>query len=262
MQQFNASLAKMILAIALFLSFQSCKKADAPETAAPAAAGNQTEALRNAVANSFGTALENVVYNNTEKQFEVEGDSHVSLQDAQLRFAHKGVASGTSAANHQEHFYLINETRVSNITIFADATVPALWMVALDSAIASWNRTACMVKMKRVSVRTGATTVVTTNYAVSSTIASAAYPDYYGNPGNKVTINTYQNSQTAAKKRFAITHELGHAIGLAHTNSTAGYRIEGTPTKDANSVMNATVLSWTNFTAGDLLAVRTLYPAS
>ncbi|MEI6945640.1 M57 family metalloprotease [Paraflavisolibacter sp. H34] len=257
MTKFNLSVTKVALILALFATFQSCKKSDVQEVT-PATESNDIAALQQSVANSLGAPAEAVVYNKALKQFVVEEDSYVSLEDAQLRFGNKGVAS---AVTHREHFYLIQPTKINAIKIYADTTVPAAWLTALDSAIASWNRTGSKVYMERINTATGATTKVTTNYAASSTIASAAYPDYYGNPGNRMTINTYQNGLTASKKRFAITHELGHTIGFGHTNSTWGYAIEGTPTTDSYSVMNSTVLNWSNFTSWDLLAVQTLYPA-
>ncbi|MEI6948993.1 M57 family metalloprotease [Paraflavisolibacter sp. H34] len=261
MTKFNLSVTKVALILALFATFQSCKKSDVQDVT-PATESIDIAALQQSVSNSLGAPEGSVVYNKELKQFVVEEDSYVSLEDAQLRFGNKGIASGVNGTTQREHFYLIVPTKVKAITIFADATVPAAWLTALDSAIASWNRTGSAVQMKRVTSATGATTKVTTNYTASSTIASAAYPDYYGNPGSRMTINTYQNGLTASKKRFAITHELGHTIGFGHTNSTWGYAIEGTPTTDSYSVMNSTVLNWSNFTSWDLLAVKTLYPKS
>ncbi|MEI6948660.1 M57 family metalloprotease [Paraflavisolibacter sp. H34] len=251
--------ANLILALALAVAGTSCKKSDTADLA-PATESHDIASLQQAVAQSLGTDPASVVYQKELQQFVVEEDSYVTLEDAVRRFAHHGVTSGVQAATHQQHYYLIKPEKVNAITLYADTTVPAAWLTVLDSAIASWNAAGSRVRLQRVNSPTGATTKVTTNYSVSSTIASAAYPDYYGNPGNRVTINTYHNGMTVAKKRFALTHELGHSIGLAHTNSTWGSLIEGTPTTDAQSIMNASVLNWSQFTAFDLLAVRTLYP--
>jgi hypothetical protein len=68
---------------------------------------------------------------------------------------------------------------------------------------------------------------------------------------------------SADEKIWAITHELGHIVGLKHTNESAGTYIPGTPVSDPNSLMNSTltvVLGGNWFTQGDYTAIHTLYP--
>jgi hypothetical protein len=77
-----------------------------------------------------------------------------------------------------------------------------------------------------------------------------------------MTINTYYNSLDAGRKLFAMAHEMGHNFGLLHTNQTDGALIPGTPTTDANSVMNSFVLPWNGFTYYDQVAVQVLYPGT
>ncbi|MEI6947233.1 M57 family metalloprotease [Paraflavisolibacter sp. H34] len=253
----------LTLAVAILLILQSCSKSSfQEEVSAPAenaAASTNIATLKQSVAESLGVTAESVVYNEAEKQFVVEEDAYVSLEDAQVRFGDKG-ANPPSATTQRSHFYLITPTKVNTIKIYADATVPAAWLTALDKAIANWNATGSRVYMTRINTTTGATTKVTTTYSVSSTVATGGYPDYYGNPGNRMVINTYKNSLADAMKVFAITHELGHIIGFSHTNSATGEWIEGTPDTDSKSVMNAVCLSWTGFTTYDLKAVKTVYP--
>ncbi|MEI6948748.1 M57 family metalloprotease [Paraflavisolibacter sp. H34] len=244
---------------ALAVLFLSCRKQEVPQTAAVPETHN-IPALRRYLSGAIGAPPDSVVYDPQERQFVLEGDGCVSLEDALLRFPEEGAASGVNTTAQQEHYFRVVPARANNINLYADATVPAAWLAALDSAIASWNRTGSGVYMRRLRRPAGATTRVSSNASSSSTIASADYPDYYGNPGRRITINTRYNGLEATKKRFAMTHELGHTIGLAHTNSNWGYNISGTPAKDGASVMNATVRGWSRFTAYDLKAVRTLYP--
>lgn len=103
--------------------------------------------------------------------------------------------------------------------------------------------------------------LVTTMYDnATSTVAQAYLPDYYGNVGKEVTINTSYNYLSAAYKIFTVTHELGHAIGFTHTDGTYGNLVAGTPETDPNSVMNSFILPWNGFTGYDVLAVTTVYP--
>src|SRR5690349_21743360 len=233
-------------ALALLVIFQSCKKNEVAEVAAPAAAAQTANiaALSQAVAASVGVAADKVEFNKNEKEFVIDGDVTVSLEDAKARFASNGVAGAANEAAQMKTPYIIASAKVATIKVYCDATVPAVWVAAMDSAIKNWNATGSKVSIQRITTTTGATTKVTTTYNTTLTVASASYPDYYGNAGNKVTINTYYNAMATAKKVFAITHEMGHTLGLSHTAGTYGTLVAGTPVTDATSVMNAVGLLW------------------
>lgn len=167
--------------------------------------------------------------------------------------------TGNAASTQRKSFYSIARSKASTITLYVDATVPAVWVTALDKAIVNWNNSNSLLKISRTT-STSARIKVSTKYEASGVVATAAYPDYNGNPGKSIVINTYHNGMDASQKLFAITHELGHNFGFTHTDGTYGNIIGGTPTSDPNSVMNSRVLSWTSFTSYDLKAVQTIYP--
>lgn len=251
----------LIIALVLLVAAQSCKKNDVQEVAAPVAAENDNiSALTQAVAASNGVSADKVEYMKNEKEFVVDGDAIVSLEDAKARFSATGTASAVNGATQMMSYYKIAAANVNTIKVYCDATVSAVWVAAIDSAIKNWNASGSKVFIQRITTSTGATTKVTTTYTASSTVATAAYPDAYGKAGAKITINTYQNALVDSKKVFAITHELGHTLGLSHTNGTYGSLVAGTPVTDASSVMNSVCLTWNGFTAYDLQAIRTVYP--
>jgi hypothetical protein len=247
------------IALALLVVFQSCKKNDVAEVA-PVAAENNIAALSQAVAASAGVAADKVEFIKAENGFMIDGDAIVSLEDAKVRFASNGTAGAASGATQMKSPYVVASAKVSTIKIYCDATVPAVWVAAMDSAIKNWNATGSKVFIQRITTTTGATTKVTTTYNTTLTVATAVYPDYYGNAGNRITINTNHNGMEVAKKVFAITHELGHTLGMSHTAGTYGSLVAGTPITDASSIMNAVCLLWKGFTAYDLQAIRTVYP--
>jgi hypothetical protein len=265
----------------LIVLTQSCKKSDVQKEETVSA--QRIEELRSSVAKSTGAPLDSVQYNASSKTFTISRDAMVSLEDAQARFP-LSAQEPTSANGTQQrvYTYTVSRTNASNITFYVDGTVPADWITALDQAIANWNNTNSLIHMSRVTGTTTTTSgtgkgkknttttttstpsynvLVTTMYdANTTTIAQAYYPQYTGTAGKQVTVNTYYNYLSASYKVFAMTHELGHTIGLTHTDQTYGSLIPGTPETDPNSVMNSFVLPWNGFTPYDITAVTTVYP--
>jgi hypothetical protein len=277
--------SSLCLALMLIVVMQSCKKSDVrEETVTPA----QIEELRAFIANTTGLQENLVTYSANTKTFHVANDGLISLSDAQARLKAEPTtgAKSTEGTQQRSYAYLVTRTNAATITIYADATVPADWSTALDQAINNWNSTNSLVFFKRVYNSTTTTTtggngrgkknnggtttttvtpaynvLVTTLYdATTNMIAQAYYPDYNGNAGKEVDINTYYNTLSASYKTFAITHEMGHIIGFTHTDGTYGNLIPGTPETDPNSVMNSFVLPWNGFTPYDVLAATTVYP--
>lgn len=105
-----------------------------------------------------------------------------------------------------------------------------------------------------------------------------------GSPGKHIYINTQPYSQSwdwthisLTKIKTALTHAIGHCLGLAHTGlytapyPTGGFReldqdpewIEGTPSGDNTSVMSLTEHNYDNYTTsfseGDVKAFHILY---
>lgn len=270
-----------ILAVAaLVLFMQSCKKSDLQKE--ETVSTSQIEELRTYLAKSTGLEMNQVSYVAGSNAFRISDDGLVSLSDAQDRL--KG-SKNTVGTRQRTYDYLVSAGNATTITVYADGTVPADWLSALDQSIANWNSTNSLVYFKRVYATTTTTTgtkgkgrkssggstttttppvyniLVTTLYdSTTNMIARAYYPDYYGNAGKEVDINTYYNYLSSSNKIFALTHEFGHTIGFTHTDGTYGTLVPGTPETDANSVMNSFVLPWNGFTNYDVIAVTTVYP--
>lgn len=217
--------------------------------------------LKQFVAGSTGMPAESVVYSKTEDHFIVDGDQLFDRADIELRYTAQlnGDTSNTFRIQQRRNIYVVSRAKAPTITIYADPSVPATWLSALDASIANWNAAGCLIQVRRVTT-SGANITVKTNYSVSATVASANSPDIYGNPGKYITINTYKNSLATEKKIFALTHEMGHAFGFTHTNGTYGSLIAGTPTSDNASIMYSYVLNWIGFSSYDKIAFKTVYP--
>lgn len=213
------------------------------------------------IAESFGIEVSAIFYDRKSHDFIIDNDGSISLEDAKLRFPkYSETASATSSVTQRSHNYKVSLSKIGSIKIYCDPTVPTAWRDAVLKSMTIWNDSGSAVNMLLSSTATGATTTVTTTYATTNVIASASYPDYFGGPGRKLIINTYYNYLSDSQKLSTITHELGHIIGLTHTNESYGTLIPGTPTSDSTSIMNSTGLSITTLSPNDLTAVRTLYP--
>jgi len=269
--------------IALAVIGQSCKKSDLQEETAPVYTAQQIEDLRAFVATTTGHALDKVSY--SQGSYKIDGDGLITIKDADERYREslKEAPTGQAKTSQRVYTYTIAPTKTA-VELYADATVSADWLAALDQAIANWNSVNSTIVMKRVTATTTTTTtsgngkgkkktttttsstppaydiLVTTMYDnATSTVAMAYYPDYMGNPGKSITINTHYNSLSPSYKIFALTHEIGHNCGFTHTDGSFGSLVAGTPEVDPNSVMNSFVLPWSGFTSYDLLAIRTVY---
>jgi hypothetical protein len=263
-----------VLAFAALLAFAapSCKKSDvsapaatATEATAPAASVSLSdEEARTLTAYlSATTGEQNVTWDAAAGNFVIDNDAAMSLEDARSYYASREQLGAASTENtqHRRSYYLVAASKATTVKVYADATVPAVWLAALDRAIANWNAAGSKLFITRVtSNTTGAVWVKGVNNGATGVIATTYYPDYNSNPGKSCTINTNYNYLSASLQIFAITHELGHAFGFGHTNSTYGTLVPGTPNSDGYSVMNSVCQNWNAFTSYDLQAIRTIYP--
>ncbi len=279
--KFNMLRPLLLSVLFMVIAFaQSCKKSDITkeETLSP----DELQQLKTFVASTTALPIASVEYNSTKKYFIAGKDIIISLSNAKQRLKNMEISPGTTEGTSQRvYMYTVTQTNAASIAVYADNTVPAEWLTALDQAIANWNSTNSHVYMKRVTATTITTTsgkgkkkttttstvpptyniiVKTLNDPTTSMVAQAYLPYWDGTVGNEVDINTYYNYLSSSYKTFALTHELGHSIGFTHTDGTYGNLVPGTPEVDPNSVMNSFVLPWNGFTFYDVAAVNTIYP--
>lgn len=206
----------------------------------------------------------------SETAYIVEGDILLEkkllsgyLNDPQLK---------TRQAQYSEIIGLVKST---DINVKIDASVPeGDWRDATSEALTHWNSVdnSCL---HFDLVESNHDILIVGSNLGDGLCGVGSWP-YNGYPGDTVRINTpWYSSLSTDRKVFLIAHELGHSIGLRHTNwysnnEATGIRIPGTPNTgsnpDPNSIMNANTcgMPWENngFSDYDEIAIRYLYPVS
>lgn len=164
---------------------------------------------------------------------------------------------------------VVSDLRVDYTAVEGDP----YWKAAIEEAMTAWNSIpGANVNLARHSdplLAPDITIVFGTCNAGRVIVACADFPSSIVAPGALIKIQT----QTASNKRSAMAHELGHTLGLRHTDwysvgegasPYGAIHIPGTPTtsqSDAGSVMNAQLHAWgSGFSPNDRIAARYLFP--
>jgi len=201
----------------------------------------------------------------------VGNDAHVSLE-ASREMLQPGEGS-------KEQYATTNlvGTSVTKICVNPTSTFNAYARLSqgLDAAIANYNALGLRIWFAR-GPTTGCTANITAT-TMSGAGGSAGFPSG-GLPYGTINIGTGLNSYSAGVTKHVITHELGHTIGMRHSDyynraiscgsggneGTAGVGailIPGTPTHDPNSVFNSCFSSTATgtFSQYDVIALNYLY---
>ncbi len=205
----------------------------------------------------------------SETAYIVEGDILLEkkllpgyLNDSQLK---------TRQAQYSEIIGLVKST---DINVKIDASVPeGDWRNAISEALTHWNSidNSCL---HFDLVESNHDILIVGSNLGDGLCGVGSWP-YNGYPGTTVWLNTpLYSGLSKNQKVLLIVHELGHNIGLRHTNwysndEATGIRIPGTPNTgsnpDPNSIMNANTcgnLPENGFSYYDEIAIRYLYPVS
>lgn len=151
--------------------------------------------------------------------------------------------------------------------------VPAVWVTALNSAVADWNALGHKVKFSVVTASDNTNPSGYVNVSRQAIVgnllelARAEYPQSSNSFGSYIVVNSQYvgPTTTVASRRYAMAHELGHIIGIRHTDDSSdpyGSWVHSsiscygsTNYTDPNSVFKSTVSaslsSWPGFTTCD-----------
>ena len=215
----------------------------------------------------------------------VEGDIALSLLE--LTSALSDTSRGPRIRTQWSTNQTVSSTNVSSVTIDLTAlgAFSAQVLAGARLALSDWNA------VNQSGVYLTEATPGDITVTVGSYYDSYGYQDYnlfgvgsypmhasaLGKPGPTISVNRFfaYQSNVTSNARYNMVHEIGHTLGFRHSNwqstcrgtevdteGAGANQIAGTSATDAASVMNACTAArlWSAFSAGDLTAIRTLYP--
>ena len=221
------------------------------------------------------------------RKADIEDLGEYYLVEGDITFTKNRLTSTSSGRAEQARTdFLVSFDRQPKITVRIDNSIPTAgvdnWRPEIQQAINDWNSVGDsrmnMVLVDQATTQTHITIISDASVPGLSllddnVVAAAEFPQADGSAGFRIRINLdflSDRTVTTGQKRRNMVHELGHCIGLRHTNwSPLGEQISattiaGTPGADNNSVMNGgTALNeWIGLSNFDQIAVSTLYPES
>ncbi len=180
------------------------------------------------------------------------------------------------SSKNRAHYYCGNVVSPSNRRIYVTTAqegqagaLPVGWLTALIYAIQDWNALGGPIHFTINSAEPHDDVIVVVYVPINdiNVIANAQHPSN-GRPGNIIRINSSRNDEEdrpLISKRQVLIHELGHTIGLAHTDQPSSgtlIPITDCAEEDVNSVMQRYALpnpSLPLFTPCDIMAYRHIY---
>ncbi|WP_291911363.1 M57 family metalloprotease [Chitinophaga sp. CB10] len=160
------------------------------------------------------------------------------------------------------------------------------FIAGTDTAIARYNRLGLRMTFQRITSGTANITIQGFNEGPSGgyiTLGSSGFPTANGNPYSQILMNTnqyaYGTNPDVLYVGSVIQHEIGHCIGMRHTDyMNRAYSCGGTPTNEGSAGVGAILIpgtpstadpnSWMlacsnggnrTFNANDIIALRYLY---
>lgn len=259
-----------LVMILLFLGVTSCEKDEISSMEAPLQELEITKRVIEQVKalNYNPEGIKVITYNKagaTKQGFLVEGD--VLLTPEHL----KVTASEQATTKQYRSEFIATNNRTLSLFAYNSGSkaLSSKMQAALVSAVYEYNNSICTgLKFNLTFGATYGSQSIEIEKLVGYGGGVAMMPSGNGEPGEWIGIYDYMEQYSQAKISQLFLHEMGHTVGLVHTDDPiAEYgdvHIPGTPTgADSNSVMmTAGGYNFVGLGYYDKVALETLYPLS
>ncbi|MDY8137666.1 reprolysin-like metallopeptidase [Aquimarina sp. 2201CG5-10] len=204
----------------------------------------------------------------SDDEIEDKGTYYLVVGDIVFYKNKKYHSPNTSNTRQREH---PNSVTINNVNVFLNTGMNNDWRNASINAINRWNNASSGLFLNITPTLANAhIEIMYDTHDPATTLAPnvfgrGEFPTADGLPGTRIWINPDFNACgfaiTQNMRISNVQHELGHNLGIMHTNQSGGNLIPGTPSTDAQSVMNGgQACSIDNFSAGDFSAIDFLFP--
>lgn len=160
---------------------------------------------------------------------------------------------------------VVNQSNVKDIKLKIDVSLyyRSDWREAILQAMTEYNSVGSLIHITETASENDI--LIKADSSLDADILGQSGWPVNGKPGNLIKINTAYDNLQLSQKKFLIVHEIGHALGLRHTNwnglnESPGIGIAGTPNTGSNpdplSVMNGYTggYYWNGFSNNDIAA--------
>lgn len=204
MKNFFKLIAAVIFSVSLF---SACKK----EIKEPQASAEEIPASDISAIKKLGFGTRDLV--KVKEGYLVEGD--ILLTPEHLKSSPKVQKLRMGSEEQYRTFNTVyNLPRM--ITIRVASSLNSSYITAVNTAIARYNALNLLIRFARVT--SGGNIVLTAAPSGASYLASAGFPTDDGLPWNSIKVNKILNSWNANTKASVMAHEIGHCIGMRHTD--------------------------------------------